>query len=151
MPPFTGSNVPLQEDILKKVGPREFFPTWSEWAAQNRDQIVLTTGVATNTTVITVAEGFNLFIISAFIDVVSNTANQGGAIDIMDGAAISKTILQAFAQRFDPTAGSQGGSRLFVNYQMPIKVFPGQSVRHRVISAVGLTTGIFGWLEPKKI
>jgi len=108
---FQGSDTPLEEDILKKKV--EFIPTWTEWAAQNREQVKIE---GTSGTIFTVADTETLFITSASLTVDTTTsAQRASAVMTIDGKQDTEVLL--FCQNL-----TNQSSQATQNYSMPIKV-----------------------------
>jgi len=148
MPPFQGSDVPLEEDVLKKPI-RQFFPTFAEWVSDNNaEQINISaqqTG-AGSTTVLTIAQNFTFFLTTAasFAMDTNNVASvRTGAISI-GGVANSTLILAGVHAAGDNFFGS-------VSYPMPIRVEAGQSIIVTSSANMNHRASITGFLLPKKI
>lgn len=136
---FEGSDVPLEEDILKKEK-LDFFPTWIEWATQNFQQILRrSTRFNTDTIVImyTVPANRVLFITSAQLSGESGTITSAQApsgINILL-AGVSNFILHLDITRNNRTATAAA------SFPMPIKVEAGIAVR---LTPIGSAAGIVG-------
>ena len=145
MPPFTGSNVPLEEDILRKTGRPDFFTTWLEWAGQNFEQIIRSSTTGNSTQILfSVPANRTLFITEAFVSVTaSNNTNASASVFV---PITSETIIGVTARL------SQNDSNA-LNFRKPIKVESGQDVS--LVSsgnATGLVNaGFSGFLIDKKI
>lgn len=151
------SNVPLTEDVIKKP-PKEFSPTFSEWAADNVEQIVRSALVAVPGIMnYTVPDKHTLFITSAWITAlqISSASVRHGHVSIAfdNGNPAFTTILLGVAvdheNKAAPTVGN--GS---ISFPMPIRV-PEKSRMVLVIDGnlVGddQLAGFAGFLLPKKI
>ena len=145
------SDVPLTEDVVKKP-PREFSATFSEWAADNVEQIVKSKGSAGDLNV--VPENHTLFITSAFITASeeANATTHGNAQLRIRGVASTKATLLVI--EIDHITGQHGGSQaLSITFPMPIKIESGLQVNltESGITTPGLFAGFTGFLLPKKI
>lgn len=65
MPPFTGSDVPLEEDILKR--PIEFVKTWVEFAADTFEQVNEEVNTVSSVAIFTVPDNKTFFMTGASI------------------------------------------------------------------------------------
>jgi len=141
MPPFSGSDVPLEEDILKKTGKREFFPSFLEFAADTKTQII-ESGTATGV-LFTVPERQTLFITEAFLGG-GATGNNVGSL----GIDINGSFFLAAA------VGQNGTANAALNFRKPIKAESGSIITLTDTSASGLAElvgGFSGFLVDKKI
>lgn len=144
---FEGSDVPLEEDILKIK--REFITTWLDWAAQNLERVSQT--VAGLATIFTVPENKTLYITTSWISWSSEasgaTTNSNFAI-VLSAAAAINTILQS---RKPAVNGIHGGEATC--YPMPIKVESNQTVLlvGGLAAADAVTSGFTGFLVDKRI
>lgn len=147
MVPFTGSDVPLEEDILKKK--IEFLTTWLDFASQNFERS--SHSVAGLATIFTVPENKTLYITTAWIswssEATGATTNSNFAI-VVQASAATNTILQS---RKPAVNGIHGG--LATPYPMPIKVESGQPVLlvGGLSAADAVTSGFTGFLIDKRI
>ena len=145
---FEGSDVPLEEDILKKK--RDFIKTWSEWATLDASRQLIINGEqfgAGSTTLLTVPENETFFVTSAMLNVASDTLASGtgtGRVGIINGS-----IQEFFFIRFQ---GAEQVESVAVSYPMPLIVRSGQVIR---VAATGAATdaaaSITGFFLPKKI
>ncbi len=138
MPPFTGSDVSLEKDILKK-GERVIFPTFAEWAADGNIEQVIRSRTSEGV-IFTVPQNFTLFITNAWI---SATIPLGGSFSNMN---ISD---QTSFLNLDCDDGNT--NTIFASYSMPVVVHAGDFVQ---VGTGGVNTtraGFVGYLLPKKI
>ena len=137
---FTGADVPLSEDILKKKV--EFIPTLTEWSAQNREIVI--TSRSTTGTLFVIPIGETFFLTSASVDV-RDTTGSGQAVITIDPAFDNTRVIQALC-----TSGGEAANS--VSFPMPLKIEGGNSI---IFTLNGTTQGgsatITGWREPKKI
>ncbi len=145
MPPFTGSDVPLEEDILKKKV--EFIQTWIEFAAQNFEQVIESANVTVNiNNFFTVPDKKTLYITSAFI-------NAFATVGLAAKAACNFQVLndpetKILACIIDGTITSQNIS---INFPMPLKFESGIILQIGVDSNMDAIVGFHGFLVDKLI
>lgn len=137
------SDVPLTEDVVKKP-PREFSSTFSEWAADNVEQIVKHVGSSGSGSVFDVPENFTFFITSASISIRCTSGAPGGRTASM--AVGNGNIFLMAAIVGDNTADSNS-----ISLPMPLRINSGESVKRTIsANAFGLWS-VHGFLLPKKI
>lgn len=146
---FEGSDVPLEEDILKKKV--EFSTSWIEWAAQNFEQVFQKT-TASSGTFFTTPERKTLYITSAWIAysdlAVGTTSNSEYVLSI--GSA--GTATSSFLSLSKPNVNGDNGA-ISINFPMPIKVESNQVVRLTggTSAAHQVTAGFIGFFVDKRI
>ena len=154
---FEGGDVSLTENIKKEKF--DFVNTRSEWAANNRDQIVkFSAGSGTSSftkTIFEVPKGFDLFITHASIGcsvIAPSVAGSSGAgLDIIKNTNSNEHIIGlALTNRLLTDLSYQISS----NFSMPIKVPAGAIVSFRFGGVIDLGNSvgtINGWLEPRRL
>lgn len=140
---------------LEKLTPKQntyieekkyFYPTWAEWAAKNREQVMVAelSSSASDEVIYTVPEEFNLFITSAFISI-SKDADAVGGISTAR-LMINTTQQQIFAIRV--TRDRAGYINLSNSFPMPLKLNAGDVLIVRNPYASSDTfAGFQGFLE----
>jgi len=144
MPPFTGSDVPLEEDILKKKGPRDFFPTFLEFAADNNIQVIRSTITTGTETLFTVPDRQTLFITEGFVSISTGSGTSGTA----------RLLIQGQSDFLGSTCNVASTTSESLNFRKAIKVESGQVVQSITSSGAGIqaiSTGFSGFLVDKKI
>lgn len=130
-----GSDVPLEEDILKKK--IEFVDGWVEWATKNREQIILSR--SSEGVIFTVPATSTLYITQAFL---SATVPLGGTFSNMNISNQTPFLM----------LDCQGGTdSISATYPMPIKVEGGDFVQ---VGTGGVNTtrcGFVGFIVPKRL
>ena len=146
------SDVPLTEDVVKKPL-REFSATFSEWAADNVEQIWITDRVTSGRVLYTVPENFTLFITSGFI-AGHSTAVGGthGDLRLQFGTASKLFIIVACTVDHHTTAVGTASS-MALSFPMPLKINQGEIVEIAItgVSNPFVVAGFTGFLLPKKI
>ena len=148
MPPFTGSDVPLEQDILKKK--IEFIQSWTEFAAQNFDQVIRSAqrGTAGNQVLFAVPENNTLFITSAWCSMIAHTIGGGtstGGILIPNGVFLVGVVLTGTSAGLNSNSNS-------LNLTMPVKIESGGLVQINNPDTFKRTAaGFTGFLVPKRI
>lgn len=139
---FQGEDKILDEDVIKKQ-PREFQPTFSEWAADNVEQIIKSdTSNNGSSAIYQVPVNFTLFITSCFIAHLSSSASQ--AIIHLGNDSSIKNILVSRSK--------DQGCNNSLSFLMPLKVSQGETIFLTSTGAGnGANGGIQGFLLPKKI
>jgi len=141
-----GSDVPLEEDILKVA--RQFFPLFSEWAADNFRRIVRNSTSAGTSTLYIVPENKTLFITAVHVYIANDTApNARGIISIGNttGSGVGETLLNITTTA---ASGSEGGAYSFNHL---VKVESGEIVQAKEISSNSSSIGFIGFEIDKKI
>lgn len=136
----------LEESIIKVA--REFFPLFSEWAADNFQRIVRNTTAAGTNTLYQVPENRTLFITAVHIYIANDAApNARGIISIgsTDGSGQGETLLNITTTA---ASGSEGGAYSFNHL---VKVEAGEIVQAKEISSNSSSIGFIGFEVPKKI
>jgi len=144
MPPFTGSDVPLEEDILKKTGEREFFPSFLEFAADTKIQVIESTTSQGTVSLFTVPVNQTLFITEAFVSI-STGSGQAGVV---------RLLIEGGGDFLGSTCNVASTTTSSLNFRKPIKVESGQVVQSISTQAAGIqavSAGVSGFLVDKKI
>lgn len=147
---FTGSDVPLEEDILKKKV--EFFQTWKEWSARNRRQIIASGGGSAggSTTILSVGENETLFLTSVQISGWCNGAGLGVTSEVENVVITTQSGEQSIISLtfLDSEIMHSSSSTVF---NMPIEIQAGSAISINHDTNSGSQVSITGWIEPKKI
>lgn len=122
------NNTPIQQI-------KEYQATWCEWAAKNRQQIIIQAGSNVNGTYTLYSVPANkiLFVTSAFVNAVGADSS-GNFIRLFGSTGGTNLILQA-----------QAGSNS-LSFPMPLKVMNGSVLQYNV-TAGHTSVGITGFLE----
>ena len=142
---FTGEEIPLRENILKKEV--EFVKSWVEWSSENRTQVINKAQGTGTTIMFTVPTKHTLFITSAWISGTGD--NIGSVIRVADITLFStnRSILGIILQ--DGAADSPTSNNS--SYNMPLKVEEGEQIFLVATGTVNASGGFVGFLVPKKI
>lgn len=141
---FQGEDTPLSEDILKK--PPAFIPTWVEWSAQNRPQILFWNLTSTTANIYTVPAKNTLWITAARLVAKSDGLGSIGTAFV----TITPGIVDGQTNLLHVNFPNNGADNATLSYPMPIKVEEGSTIL--VEARKGFAQGqIFGFLEPKRI
>ena len=119
MPPFTGSDVTLEKDILRPEVRRDFFPTWFEWASQNFDQIEANGNVtdANAKTIHTVPANKILYITDAYMVIERDTNAGAGHFEFGDHVFIMRIA-----------CNKNNNTTLAITFPAPLVVREGETV-----------------------
>jgi len=131
-----GSDVPLEEDILKKK--IEFVKSWVEWNAINSIQIIKFRG--TTGTLHTVPARRTFYITSCYIDARDDSATTGGTVSIFKGA--SNDRIMSISTTPVTLTGVFTNS---LNFSMPIRVEAGETVEFSLSVGISGSAGIQGF------
>lgn len=136
-----GSDVPLEEDILKK--PVEFVNSWVEWSAQNREQILRQNAATSGTaTIFTVPAENTLWITS--IQLSGTKTGITGTFSTLE--IENRTTLASLTF---VNAGDNNSTT--ISFPMPIKVEGGERIVVQGQTNCFARGIITGWIEPKRI
>jgi len=142
MPPFTGSDVPLEKDILKSDKKRDFFPSFLEFAADTKIQVIQSTTSLGTVSLFTVPVNQTLFITEAFVSISTGSGVSGTC----------RLLIEGGSDFLGTTCNVAATSSESLNFRKPIKVESGQLIQS--ISTAGgqaMTSGFSGFLDDKKI
>lgn len=119
MPPFTGSDVALEKDILRPQVRRDFFSTWYEWASRNFTQIEAngSVGDANAKTIHTVPTNKILYITDAYITIERDTNPGAGHFEFGDHVFILRIA-----------CNKNNNNSLSINFTAPLVVREGETV-----------------------
>jgi len=145
---FEGSDVPLEDDILK-APIRQFFPTFAEWSAENREQVVEDSGAASGTDFFTVPVNQTFYLTSCYVSA-NGSGTGAGIVLIRYGAASTRKVLIHAAFGASPS-GSSGAGMNSLNFSKPLKVESGDGFEIVHQNAGNVSVGIQGWIQPKRI
>lgn len=140
------SDVPLTEDVVKRP-PREFSATFSEWAADNIEQIIVgkQQSGSGSTDLYIVPDNFTLFVTNATINIECTSgapASRRGSISmIQDTVFLLRAILVA----------GNSSVNLSQSFPMPIKIHSGDKLKVGGFANANTFGMIKGFLLPKKI
>lgn len=132
----------LEKPIFNET--RDFFPTWKEWAVQNRELIFERGAVTTDTTILTVPSGFKAYITSAFLAAQATAINGAAHLEIVDAGVSS--VFFTFLGHSGMASGAHASDA--ISFDMPIQIEEGLVIRANVSNATTIFH-ITGWLEPK--
>jgi len=141
MVPFTGSDVPLEDDLLPKpdINQRVFFPSFAEWASDgNIEQVIRS--VTTEGIIFTVPANFTLFITNAWI-----------SARIPLGGSFSNINISNQTSFLNLDCDDGNVNSISMGYKMPVVVHSGDFIQ---VGTGGVNTtraGFVGYLLPKKI
>jgi hypothetical protein len=136
------------------VEKKEYYPTWLEWAANNREQIIRSdifdSGVGSGENLYTVPAGYNFFITNIQMSITTNAASEGFVIiqKSTPGASYMQWLMGLYLSP-ELTGVMQNVSEA-MEFPMPIRCFSGESVFvdwSNIIAAYGSFT-LIGFLEP---
>jgi len=143
MPPFTGSDVPLTDDILKKAPP-QFILSWVEWHAINSLKIYRTATASGSTTVMfTVPINKTLYITDANMSTTDSTGGGGIKTGRMFADQEGANIIECVSN------GANSGENLSVNLRMPMKIEEGGTIS-LIAPSNSLVRGTFHGFELDK-
>jgi len=113
------ANTPIQQK-------REFSYTWCEWAAKNREQLILQYGNsgAGNVSIYTIPEGFTLYVTSVLLTGIGNAAgvniltiNIDNALTGRIGALyLANGITNSCSLNFNCPLKFNSGRQIYINY-----------------------------------
>ena len=146
-----GSDVPLEEDILKKK--IDFVKTWLEWAAENREQKVQFLSASGGQSVnFVVANNITFFITNVHIDLSTETGATGGASSanlFIEGTSKRLGILNHREINQQPLV-----STYQMSFPMPIKIQANEKITFTVTGNINQALGhaiVSGFIIPKRI
>ncbi len=152
-PPFEGSDVPLEEDILKK--PIEFVKSWIEWSAVNREQVFSNARAFATTSAVRifmVPDNNTLFITNLTHSLAVAGGVFGGGVPAATSVVSltgSAKVLSLISYYRNPDLIHESLSH---NFPMPIKVESGEQVKLQHDDTTSTSrASIFGFLVPKRI
>jgi len=136
-----GSDVPLEEDILRR--PTPFSQSWVEWSAENRTQVFERASTTTASVIVfTVPEGSDFFLTGVWMSIISTSANSGARNDMLWFRPGTINFMSV-------GAGIRSANSIFVNFSMPLRLRAGDSLR--ILSNDAAATAeafVTGFLQP---
>lgn len=141
------SDKPLTEELLREK-PREFIKTWSEWAADNFEQINKSTSRTSGGTsvIFTVPDKNTLFITSAWISGIGSSAG------VIVNFKITTTALSNLGDVLRVFSNDINGASLSQTFPSPLKLEAGEILSLTIATGQGSAgAGIQGFLIPKRI
>lgn len=116
---------------------KEFFSSWAEWAAQNKEMIIRSTSSTANATIYTVPDGQTLFITEAHVAVTSGSINNSSLTIYV--RSTGETLLGVSAR-----LKSEGAVSL--SFRTPVRVEGGEIIATSVSQPSIVSAGFVGFL-----
>jgi len=146
---FQGSDVPLEEDILKQ--PIEFVRSWLEWSADNREHIHRLVGGTATQTLFTVPDNNTFFITSATLSAINTSTVQSTAPILRIGGSSNTGVLITFNLPPQIVGADFPHGRVSKDFTFPLKIEAGQIIQSVAATGNSYQASIIGFLVPKQI